>query len=288
MQAPKPKTFFWLASAVTVPLAGWLAGRWLAARELRLAVDELFAGMQDLPVLTYAPAQLAGLPPPVQRYFQRVLQPGQPALRCVRLRHDGFFKTALDKPWSPITGVEYFRADQPGFVWVGTTPWFSARDQYVAGRGSLTVHLLGVLPIVRGRGPAYNQGELLRWLAESIWFPTSLLPALFSSAPLGAQVRWTPLDDHSAHLTLTVHALQVACRVYFDEQDEIVRIETQRYHDDTHLAPWVCHLADYRELHGLRVPMWAEAAWVMNGQEQPYARFTVRELDYDQPRLYPD
>ncbi len=284
MQAPNSKTVLWLASAVAVPLAGWLAGRWLAARELRLAVDELFAGIIDTPLQTYDPAQLVGLPPPVQRYFRRVLRPGQPALRCARLRHDGFFKTALDKPWTPITGVEYFRADQPGFVWVGTTPWFSARDQYVAGRGSLTVHLLGALPVVRGRGPAYNQGELLRWLTESVWFPTSLLPGVLP----GRQVRWTPLDDHSARLTLNAHGVQVACRVYFDEQDEIVRFETQRYQDATHLAPWVCRLADYGERHGLRVPLWAEAAWVMNGQEQPYARFTVRELDYDQPRQYPD
>ena len=273
---------YWLLAAAALPVGAWLVGRWVVGRAVRRAVANLFAPAPAAAVAVaarvYQPAQLAGLPDPVQRYFRRVLRPGQPYLRYARLRHDGQFKAGLDQAWRPIIGEQYFRAEPPGFLWRGTTTWFTACDQYVAGRGALTVWLLSALPIVRARGPIYDQGDLVRWLAESVWFPTSLLP--------GAGARWTPVDDHSATLTLTDHGLTVIFVVHFNAEDEIERCETHRYRDATHFDGWVTHLADYRAWHGLRIPTQAEVAWVIDGIEHPYARFTVREIEYDQPRMY--
>jgi hypothetical protein len=75
-----------------------------------------------------------------------------------------------------MEGEEYLTDRPVGFIWQGTARWFVARDEYVAGRGRLGVRLLGALPIVQGAGPPYDQNELLRWLAESAWLPTTLLP----------------------------------------------------------------------------------------------------------------
>ena len=104
----------------------------------------------------------------------------------------GQYQTDLKKDWIAIEGQQYIRANPPGFIWQRTTSLFIVRDEYVAGRGSLTVRLLGAVPIVRGAGPAYDQGERLRWLSEIPWLPTALLP--------GGQVAWTAIDDHSPAL----------------------------------------------------------------------------------------
>ena len=274
----KHKTNLLILSALAVPVVALLAGRWLVARQVRRDVANLFSSANTGPVQTYDPVQLTDLPAPVQRYFRHVLKPGQPYVRTVRLRHDGQFKTDLKKDWTPITGEEYFLADKPGCIWVGTTAWFSARDQYVAGRGSLTVRLLGALPIVQGSGPSYNQGELLRWLAETVWFPTCLLP--------GGRAVWSPVDDYSATLTLTDHELTVSCLMNFNERGELVRGQAQRYSNETHIETWVGHLSDYRDWHGLRVPTRIEAAWVIEGEEKPYARFILRDIAYDKPYVY--
>lgn len=274
----KRKTNLLILSALAVPAAALLASRWLVARHIRQDVAELFSLADTGPAKTYDPDQLADLPVPVQRYFRHVLKPGQPYLRSVRLWHDGQFKTDLKKDWIAIRGEEYFRADTPNYIWIGTTAWFSARDQYVAGRGSLTVRLLGTLPIVQGSGPSFDQGELLRWLAETVWFPTSLLP--------GGWVTWSPVDDHSATLTVTDQGLTVSCLMSFNENDELVRCQAQRYRDETHLATWVCRLSDYRDWHGLRVPTQGGAAWVIDGEEKPYARFVLRDIAYDKPYAY--
>ncbi len=277
----KRNTNLLILSAITLPAAAWLAGRWFLARQIRHDVADLFSTAENSPGQTYYPAQLVGLPGPVQRYFRHVLKPGQPYLQTVRLQHDGQFKTDLNGDWMPITGEEYFRADTPNYIWVGTTAWFTARDQYVAGRGSLTVRLLGMLPIQHGSGPSFDQGELLRWLAETAWFPTSLLPS--------DKIVWSLVDDHSATITLTDHGQTVSCLMSFNENDELVRCEAQRCNDPKHLdttETWVCRLFDYRDWHGLRLPTQGGAAWVIDGEEKPYAQFILRDLEYDQARAY--
>ncbi len=274
----KIKTNLLILPALAVPVAALLAGRWLAARQMRQHVADLFSQVETGPAKTYDPAQLTGLPAPVQRYFRHVLKPGQPYVRSVRLRHDGQFKTDLKKDWMDITGEEYFVADKPAYIWNGTTTWFSACDQYVAGRGSLTVRLLGAVPIQHASGPTVDEGELLRWLAETIWFPTSLLP--------GGPAIWSPIDDNSATLTLSDNGLTVSCQMHFNEKGEIVRYQAQRYSDMTHRLPWTGQASDYREVDGVRIPFHASAAWVIDGVEQPYAQFTVRDIEYDQPQPY--
>ena len=165
-----------LAAAVAAPVAGLVVARIVAAWRLRRDVRRLFAAA-SFPTRIYHEAQLAGLPAPVQRYFRHVLPDGQPYLRGLRLHHGGQFKTDLKKDWIAMEGQQYITADPPGFIWQGTTRQFMARDEFVAGRGRLDVRLLGAVPIAGGTGPAYDQGELLRWLVEITWLPTACCPA---------------------------------------------------------------------------------------------------------------
>ncbi len=264
----------WLlaTTALAAPILALVAGRAVAARQLRRDARQLFAAAESAPARVYRETQLAGLPAPVQRYFRHVLPDGHAYLRGLRLRHGGQFKTDLKKDWVPIRGEQYITADPPGFIWQGTTGQFTARDEYVAGRGGLTVRLLGAVPIVRGHGPHFDQGELLRWLAEAAWLPTALLPS--------PHLAWTAVDDHSARLTLTLAGQPVACLIRFNEQDEITACEAPRYFSDTELRPWQGHFSEYRRHQGLLVPFAGEASWVVDGQRQPYAQFVVQELEY--------
>ncbi len=268
------KKFAWSLAMVGAGLAlsvSYLRRR--AAGQLRRDVRRLFALAAAVPHQTYHEAQLAGLPAPVQRYFRHVLREGQPYLRGLRLRHGGQFKTDLKKPWLAIAGEQYMSAHPPGFIWQGSTRWFVARDEYTAGHGRLTVRLLGAVPIVHGAGPHFDQGELLRWLAESAWLPTNLLPS--------ENVTWTAVDDLSARLTCRAGGEALAYLVHFNARGELTQAETQRYFGDTQLLPWVSRFERYRWWHGVRIPTLAEASWVLGGQRWPYARFTVQQLDYE-------
>lgn len=104
---------------------------------------------------------LEALPPPVRRYAELVGATTHAPVRALRLRHAGTFRTALDRPPQPIRGEQYFSSDLPGFVWWGR---ITTRDD--------------------ARGPAVDEGSLLRLLGEMAWFPTSLLDERY--------LKWSP------------------------------------------------------------------------------------------------
>ncbi|MCX6210877.1 MAG: hypothetical protein NTZ59_15565 [Bacteroidetes bacterium] len=140
-------------------------------------VKELFVQSKNVSDKIFYEDQLMGLPQPVKRYFKLVLKDGQPYINYARLLHNGQFKTGLKKKWINIRGEQYFTTSTPGFIWKGVTTFFTARDMYIGNNGRLVVSLLSLINIVDARGEKYNRGELLRWLSESVWFPTNLLPS---------------------------------------------------------------------------------------------------------------
>jgi hypothetical protein len=220
-------------------------------------------------------SQLDGLPIPVKQYFLHVLKVGQPIIRTVRLKHNGLFKSGLDKDWGNIEGEQYFSTDNPAYIWKGSTNTFTARDFYIAGKGGLMVTLLSLFKVVDVKGPAFNKGELLRWLMESIWFPTNLLP--------GENMHWTAIDSTKARLDFKHNGLSLFIIYTFNAAHEIVEMETVRNMDAARIETWIGNPLVYKEMNGVKIPTEVEVLWRLKDGDFPYARFKVLELDYDIP-----
>ena len=149
----------------------------------------------------YHPSEILTLPAPVQRYFQTVLADGQPMIAAVHVQHAGTFNVDENNArWKPFTSTQYVVTRRPGFDWdarIAMVPGVSVRvhDAYVAGEGILHAALFGLVSKInlRDRGEL-AQGELLRFLAETAWYPTALLPS--------QGIHWDAIDDHSARATL--------------------------------------------------------------------------------------
>ena len=222
--------------------------------------------------------QIRNLPKPVQKYFKFALKENQPYVNSLRLKHGGMFRLSPDKDWMEIRGEQHFTVDPPGFIWEGKTKMFKARDSYVKGHGNLSVYLFGALRIVKKEGATINQAELLRWLGESVWMPTNLLP--------GENIQWTPIDDISAKVTLSANGLEVYYIVTFNESGQIVRLETERYIDKNNLVKWVGIVSDYREVNNMMIPTKIEASWILEDGEYTYARFHVTEFEFNKPEKF--
>ena len=238
-------------------------------------VSELFSRSEDISKKTFQYSQLAGLPEPVQRYFRHVLKEGQPYISYVRLLHKGRFRTSLKKDWSSIQGEEYFSTENPGFIWKGTTRSFTAIDRYVGGKGQLKVYILSLVRLLKGTGQAYNEAELQRWLAESVWFPTNLLP--------DERLLWDPIDSHKALLTFSAGNVQIFFKVSFNDKGEIVEFETKRYKDPTHRETWLGKVEGYKEHYGVLIPNRIRAIWRLKECDFSYAEFEIIGIEYNNP-----
>lgn len=228
----------------------------------------------------YDPDDIADLPAPVRRYFETVLRPGQPHVKTVRLAQEGDFRLDdADAPWRPFTASQVYSISPPGYVWdaeINLLPFASARvfDVYVAGQGLLRANLFGGIPVASaGPNPRMNEAELQRYLSETPWFPTALLPT--------AGVTWESIDEHSARATLDDGDVTATAVFHIDEEGYLTRLTTDRYRQDIDaVAPWTGHYRAFEARDGMQIPTQAEVAWKTADGEVPYWRGTITEIDY--------
>ncbi len=241
-------------------------------------VKELFSLSKNISERIFTYRQIERLPDPVQRYFKYVLKEGQPFISYARITHDGQFKAGADKNWVNITGEQYATTEKPGFIWKGKTGMFTARDMYIADKGRLIVSIFHLSTIVNGRGETYNQGELLRWLGESVLYPTNLLPC--------ERLQWSSIDSHSARFTFKYNELSLFYIAIFNDIGEITQLETRRYMDKKNLETWIIKLADYKELNSIVVPTSFEVLWRLEKEDLSYAKFNVKKIEYNKPERF--
>jgi hypothetical protein len=244
---------------------------------IRRHVDALLA---DAETPAAGDADLAALPAPVRRYVETVLPADQPPVRTVRLTQRGEFRLGgPDADWKPLTATQHVSVDPPGFVWdaeIAVAPVLPARvlDAYRDGEGLLRARLRGAIPVASaGPDPAMNEGELVRYLAEAVWYPTALLPA--------AGVEWEPVDDESARATLSDGDVTASVVFQFAGDGTVERVTAERYRqEDDSYAPWTGRFDAYERSNGMLVPTAAEVAWDLPDGELPYWRATVADVQH--------
>lgn len=124
----------------------WGAARWRSATTTMLAQLES-ARIPHRGANRYDPTELAELPPPVQRYFQAVLNDGQPIVTAATIQHAGSFNLSdTGERWRPFTSTQRIVTRRPGFDWearISVAPGLAVRvhDAYVAGEGILHASL---------------------------------------------------------------------------------------------------------------------------------------------------
>lgn len=267
-----------LAYACLAAIGGW---RWSQASG-RL-VTSLTAATVTRAVAHFHAADIADLPDPVRRYFQLALTDGQPIIRNVELSMRGTFNMSLAAAqWKPFAAVQHVATNRPGFVWDARITMFPGvpvrvTDSYIGGQGKLHPALLGLFPVgdLEGDGEI-AKGELMRWFAETVWYPTALLPS--------QGVIWAAVDATSARATMTDEPLTLTLLFRFGADGLIASV-----HADARSAtldgvavmlPWECRLSDYQTRDGMRVPLTGEVSYVTPQGERPYFRGTIDTLAY--------
>lgn len=275
MRRPRPRTL--LAAGAIALLAALVAAARRLDRSIDARVEDLLAVATPPDPAVVTAADLDALPAPVRRYLETALAADQPAIESVRLTQRGTLR--LGGSWRPFEATQHCTVSPPGFLWdatVAVLPLVPARavDAYAFGAGSLSARLASLVPVATvGSTPEMNEGELLRYLAEAVWYPTALV---------AAPVEWTPIDDRSARATIEHRGTSASLVFAFDDDDLVEAVRTEeRYRQETdEFAPWTGTFDDYRERSGLRVPHAATVAWVGPEGDEPYWRGTVESIDH--------
>ena len=259
-------------AAAALALGAW---RW------QRTTERLRARMRE----AAAPPEAAhsALPEPVRRYLELVIEPGRAPVRSVEIRHEGQFRMseAADS-WRPFVSRQMTTARPPGFDWdarIRMLPGVPVyvRDGYVRGEGGVRAALFGLIPVMSAEGaPEIARGQLLRYLAEAMWYPTALLP--------GQGVTWEATGHRSARATLRDGEVAAQAEFRFGEDGllkEVFAPDRPRAVGKGFVpAPWAGRMWNYEWRDGLRIPLEAEVEWRLPGGPLPYWRGRITEIRF--------
>lgn len=267
------------AMLAVLVLLGWAADRFhhATAAERRLLLD---APMADVPPVTEA--QVAALPPPIARWLSTAGVVGRPAPRVVWLRQRGHLRTSPDASFAEAEATQVFTTAPPAFVWEVKTSFARAvpvlgRDSFRSGRGRMRITAAGLASLVDASGPKIDEGTLLRYLGELVWFP---------AAALAPYVRWSAVDAHVAEATMELGGVRASARFTIDDAGRFTTLTAERYQGnepDAKRLPWVVRATQWRRFAGVEVPSRGSVLWRLPEREFDYYRWEITNLDYDPP-----
>lgn len=271
------------ALAVLVALViVWGARRWRLESETLFGQLAATEGAAPLGRVDFA--ELASLPTPVERYLRLVLEDGAPMIASVRLAHEGTFNSKEDgEDWKPFTSTQRVVMRPRGFVWnadIRMAPGVSARvhDAYVGGEGILRASMAGLKDVMHLRDrEGLARGELMRFVAESPWYPTALLPS--------QGVRWEAVDDRTARATITDGTQSVMLTFGFGEDGLVATVSAadrdRMVGARTIAMAWGGRFGDYQRRDGQLIPTDGEVAWYPpEGGALTYWRARITAVSY--------
>lgn len=277
----------WVAMTVALVLVGGLSVLLLGLRRfnrlVRRDIEAFFAQADPIREAVVTEEMLNDLPVPVQRYFSYTGVVGKPLVSTVHLKQKGAMHLSAEGAWIPLDAVQYYTVQPPGFVWDGTMhvgPFLlaRARDRYTGGTGHMLVRAGSLVTVVNGEGEEMDQGAMMRYLSEMMWFPTAFL---------GDNISFRPVDDKSAQVQLTDHGRSVTGTMYYDEEGRLTDFVAKRYRmveGGYDLETWSTPVIEYGELAGLKLPVRGKAVWKLPDGDLEYIDITITELEYNAGR----
>jgi hypothetical protein len=233
------------------------------------------------PAGTITEADLAPLPPPVQRYFRSAGFVGQPRMANARLTWDEMYlKRGRHQSWMKLACSQFNSAAEPMRIALmkarlGAVIPFEARDKFQDGHGNMLIKLARVITVADATGPEMDHSGLVTVLAESLMFP---------AVALQPYVAWRAVDDRTAAATLSYGGLSVSGTFHFNDASEPVRFDTSdRWQDGKppRRIPWSAETTEYQIKDGVKLARRITATWHDPAGDFTYVKGTISAITFN-------
>lgn len=266
-----------------VAVAGF--GTWRFENRFRADVRESLARVQSLPTPIITEADLAPLPPPVQRYLRYVGVVGQPRIRNMRVTFRGEMRDR-EQDWFAFTSEQYSFFDVPErfFFMRARVKGLPTTGYHVYQEGSAGMHIkvLSLFPVVDLSDDTLYRAETVTWFND--------LCLLAPGALIDPRITWEAYDSASAQARYTTpDGVSITATLHFDAEGRLIDFESDdRYDVSTQQQlRFSTPLAQYRDFGELRLTGYGEAVWHYPEGKFAYGRFHTQEVHYNVDTLSP-
>ncbi|WP_340202046.1 DUF6920 family protein [Ascidiimonas sp. W6] len=221
------------------------------------------------------------LPPIIQKWMHFSGISDHKKVTLVYIEKSGRMKTKPNAKWISYSAKQYFNVVDPAFIWIADiklTPgiYLRARDQLENGKAEMSIKLFSIFPVVNEKNnPKIDSGAMIRFLAETCWFP---------SAALLNYLSWEHISETSAKATLTYNSKYVSAIFSFHENGALKSIETMRYFDGAKNAveqPWLVTIMDHKEFQGITIPSKSRVTWKLQEEDFNWLEVEIKKASYN-------
>jgi len=223
---------------------------------------------------------LENLPKNVQEWLKYSGVIGKRKITSVRLKQKAEMRLEKDKNWMKVNAEQYFKTKEPGFIWkanINMAPLIhiSGRDKYENGKGNMLIKPLSLFTIADSKGKEVDQGSLLRYLAEMMWFP---------SAAINDYLMWEKIDEYSSKATMNYKDVIAEGIFTFNNKGEVINFQAERYGEfdgEYRLETWSIPVRDYKKFEGIKIPTKGNVTWKLDDGDFNWFNFVITEVEYN-------
>jgi len=224
----------------------------------------------------------AKLPPIIQKWLERSVAIGKEIIRSAYLKQKGEMRTTPAGNWMPFTANQWVTTEKPGFIWfvnVAAAPMIKllGRDKYENGRGAMLIKLLSLFKVADSSGNKIDQGAMVRYLAEIVWTPSTVL---------NEYIKWEQLDNLTAKAVMTYGGINASGIFKFDENGDIISFEAERYYDrktGATLEKWLIQIEhnSYKTFDDIRTAAKSTITWKLKDGDFNWYKLEILDIKYN-------
>jgi hypothetical protein len=247
--------------------------------------EQLRAQFTAQPLAAAAPlseADLAHLPPPVQRYLRRSGAVGKPKTQNVRFEFDAQMWRKPGAAPMTATSVQHNFFARPARLFFMKARMFGLPVEvlhaYAGEQATMKVRVASLVNMVDLAGDELSTGETVTILNDMCFFAPGTL--------IDPRLAWEPVDDRTVKVTLVNGRRRGSATLHFNERDELVNFTSDdraALLDDGTLrrSRWSTPVEGYREIAGRWVPTRGNAIYAYPEGDFTYGTFVLKGIAHD-------
>lgn len=225
------------------------------------------------------------LPKPVQAYLRYVGVIGTEKVQNFKITFEGQMNMDPKKDWISVkteqhnfvanpTRMFYIEGNTSGIPIIGL-------DSYKNGKGNMLIKLAGLFTVANALGPEMDSSAAVTLFNDMCLMAPSTL--------IDPRIQWESVDALTAKASFNTNGCIVSAVLSFNALGELTNFST----DDRYMTigksyqrvRWTTPVKAYKDYNGMKLLSYGEAVWHLPEGDYCYAKFKVKEVEYNRKGL---